>query len=170
MKIYKTFETERLFIRPTKEEDAAFIFELLNSPKWLKHIGDRNVHSVEDAKNYIDTKMKPQLESHGYSNNTVIRKSDGVKIGTCGLYDRGGLEGVDIGFAFLPAHEKQGYAYESAARILKAGFKDFGIKKVCAITLEVNVSSQNLIKKLGLKFIKMIKMDGDEEELMYFST
>jgi len=170
MKTYKTFETERLFIRPTEEKDAAFIFELLNSPKWLKHIGDRKVYSVADAKNYIDIKMKPQLLSHGYSNNTVIRKSDGVKIGTCGLYDREGLEGVDIGFAFLPAYEKHGYAYESAARVLKAGFEDFNIKKVCAITLEVNGNSQNLIKKLGLKFVKMIKMDGDEEELMYFST
>lgn len=168
MKDYKTFETERLFIRPTTEEDADFIFELLNTPKWIKHIGDRNVQSADDARNYINEKMKPQLESLGYTNNTVIRRSDGVKIGTCGLYDREGLEGVDIGFAFLPAYEKQGYAFESAARILKAAFEDFNIELVSAITIEKNTDSQNLIKKLGLKFIKMIKISGDEEELMLF--
>lgn len=168
MKNYKTFETDRLLIRPTMDEDASFILELMNTPKWIAGIGDRNLSSVEDAKIYINQKMKPQLESHGYSNNTVIRKSDGVKLGTCGLYDREGLEGVDIGFAFLPAHEKQGYAFESAARILQAGFEDFNIKLVSAITTPENMDSQKLIKKLGLKYIKMVEIPGDDVELMLF--
>lgn len=82
-----TFKTERLIIRPTSIDDAAFINELLNSPKWKQYIGDRNINSVGDASAYIINKMLPQLEKLGYSNNTVIRKSDGKKIGTCGLYN-----------------------------------------------------------------------------------
>jgi len=109
--VYKEFETERLIIKPTSEKDGEFIFELLNTPKWIEFIGDRNVKSVEDAKEYIQNKMTSQLERLGYSNYTLIKKPDGVKIGTCGLYDREGLEGIDIGFAFLPEYEKKGYAY-----------------------------------------------------------
>ncbi len=45
----KTFETERLILKPTSEEDAAFIFDLLNTPKWLKYIGDRNIKTVESG-------------------------------------------------------------------------------------------------------------------------
>ena len=97
------FETERLFIRPTSLEDAPFIFELLNPPKWKKFIGDRNIHSIKDAEAYIENKMLPQLEKLGYTNNTVIRKFDRQKIGSCGLYNREGIEGVDIGFSLLPA-------------------------------------------------------------------
>jgi len=82
------FETERLIIRPTSLKDSAFICELLNTPKWKKYIGDRNIHSVKDAETYIVNKMLPQLEKLGYSNNTLIRKSDGQKIGTCGLYNK----------------------------------------------------------------------------------
>ena len=111
---YKTFESERLIIKPTLEEDAAFIFKLFNSPKWLKNIGDRNITSPDMAKDYILTKMQPQLERLGFSNYTLIRKMDHVKIGCCGLYDREGLEGIDIGFAFLPEYEGKGYAYEAA--------------------------------------------------------
>lgn len=48
------------------------------------------------------------------NSNTVIRKLDNVKIGTCGLYDREGIDGVDIGFAFLPEYEKKGFAFENA--------------------------------------------------------
>ena len=66
MKKYAHFETERLFLQPTTEEDAGFILELLNSPKWLEYIGDRSVHTEEDAKQYIKNKISPQLEKLGY--------------------------------------------------------------------------------------------------------
>ncbi|WP_440881316.1 hypothetical protein [Tenacibaculum sp. C7A-26P2] len=61
----KTFETERLCIIPTTENDARFIYELLNTPKWIKHIGDRGIKTIEHAKDYIKEKMIPQLERLG---------------------------------------------------------------------------------------------------------
>lgn len=165
---YKRFETERLKIIPTTEKDAEFILELFNSPKWLKYIGDRNVRTVEEAKNYIKTKMLPQLEKYGYSNYIVINKADKKKIGTCGLFDRVGLEGIDIGFAFLPEYEKKGFAFEAANRIKTAAFEDFGINMLSGITTKDNVPSQKLLEKLGLKLIGTAKlMDKDEELLLY---
>jgi len=169
MKIYKHFETDRLFLKPTTSADAEFIFELVNTPKWLANIGDRNVKSVEDAKAYIKEKMTPQLEKLGYGNYTLIRKVDNIKIGTCGLYDREGLEGIDIGFALLPAYENLGYGYESAAKLLKIGIKEFHIKRISAITTKENIVSQKLIEKLGLKYVNTIKMPDDEEELLLYS-
>lgn len=77
---YKSFQTVRLILEPTSEKDAPFIFELMNTPKWIKYIGDRNVNSIEEAKEYIINKMQPQLEKLGYSNYTVIRKVDNVKL------------------------------------------------------------------------------------------
>lgn len=163
-------ETERLFLRPTNTEDAEFLLELMNSPKWLKNIGDRKVRTVQDAINYIETKVKTQQQRLGFSNYTVIRKSDQTKIGTCGLYDRDGLEGVDIGFAFLPEYEKMGYAYESASKMMEMGIQHFGLTKISAITLQENRESQRLIEKLGLKFEKRIKLPNDEEELLLYTA
>lgn len=165
---HKTFETERLLLRPTSEEDAAFILELLNSPKWLRYIGDRNVQTVESAREYIRERMLPQLQKLGYSNYTVIRKSDGVKMGTCGLYDREGLEGIDLGYAFLPEHERQGYALESARLLTHAAFEEFGIRELFAITTEENRSSRNLLEKLGMKPDGPISIPGDDEELLLY--
>ena len=51
---------------------------------------------------------------------------------------------------------------------LKAGKEDFGLQKVCAITTKENVASQKLINKLGLKFIKIISIETDKEDLMYY--
>lgn len=166
----KTYETKRLFIRPTQIEDAHFIFELMNTPAWHKFIGDRNIKTVEDAKHYIVSKMNKEFKEKGFSNNTLIRKNDGVKIGTCGLYDREGIEGVDIGFALLPAYGKQGYAFEAASKMLQIANQEFGFNEISAITLETNFPSQNLLLKLGLTKLGIITLPGSDEELLLFKT
>lgn len=165
---YKTFETERLYLVPTAEKDALLIYEIFNSPKWLTNIGDRKVYSEEDAKIYIRTKMRPQLERLGFSTYTIIRKVDKAKIGTCGLYDREGLEGLDVGFAFLPQFEKKGYAFEASSELLRAAREEFGITTIKAITTKENFESQKLLEKLGLELNGLVKVPGDEEELLLY--
>ena len=168
MQNYLSFETERLILKPTTPEDAAFLLELVNTPKWLANIGDRNVRTLADAKKYIAERITTQLVRLGYANYTVIRKSDGTKMGSCGLYDREGLEGIDIGFAFLPEYEGQGYAYESAQKVLDAAISQFGIKRIQGITIPENIASQKLLEKLGLKFVEMTQIAGDDAELMLY--
>ena len=97
-----------------------------------------------------------------------IPKSDKKKIGTCGLYDREGLEGVDIGFGFLPEFEQKGYAFESALKVKQLAKDKFNLKQINAITSQMNVSSQKLLEKLGLEYKKLIKLPNSEEELMFF--
>lgn len=165
---YKSFETDRLLLKPFAVTDAAFLLRLLNSPKWLQYIGDRKVYTEEEAANYINTRMISQLERLGYGNNLVIRKEDNMPMGACGLYERPGLPLVDIGFAFLPEFEGKGYGYEAASRLLQASKEEFAIQKVCAITTKENLPSQKLLHKLGLQFVKNIFMEGDKDELMYY--
>lgn len=165
---YKIFETERLILKPFDITDSAFLIRLLNSPKWLQYIGDRNVHTEEEAVAYIKERMITQLEKLGFGNNLVIRKEDNTPIGACGLYERPGLPLIDIGFAFLPEYEGRGYGFEAASRLLDAGKNDFYLQKVSAICTQDNTASQKLLGKLGLTFIKLIQMDSDRDELMYY--
>lgn len=167
---YKVFKTERLLLRPTSTEDADFILELLNTPKWLKFVGDRNVRTVEEAKVYIEERMLPQLHTHGYSNYTMIRGDDGKKVGCCGLYDREGLEGVDIGFALLPAYENMGYAFEGSSEIMRAAKDHFSIRIIKGITSQEHLASQKLLKKLGMVCIGKVILPDEEEELLVFET
>lgn len=161
-------ETERLLLKAIDQSDAAFECELLNTPKFIAYIGDRNVRSEDEAAVYIKEKMLPQFERLGYGNYVVIRKDDNIKLGTCGLFGREGLDGIDIGFAFLPQYEGYGYAFEAASRLKEEAFSKFGLHTICAITTVDNTSSRRLIEKLGLQFIKIIKLEGDDTELMYY--
>ncbi len=166
--VYTSFETERLFITPTTEKDTDFIYQLLNTPKWKVFIGDRKIHTNQDATAYIQQRMLPQLEKLGYGNYTVLRKSDGEKLGSCGLYNREGLEGIDIGFAFLPQFEKKGYAFESVSKLLEVAINDFHIRDLKAITTKENIASQNLLTKIGLQFVKTITMPNEDKELLLY--
>ena len=168
MKIYKTFETERLLLKPISLEDAELIFELLNSPKWIKHIGDRNIKSIKDAKKYIRTKMLPQQIRIGFSVYTLVIKQNYIKIGTCGLYDRDGIDGIDIGFALLPEYEKKGYAFDSSKKLMNVAFNEFGIKEISAITTEENISSNKLLHRLGFQLNGITKLPNDDEELLLY--
>lgn len=163
-----SIETTRLLLIPTSVADATFFYELLNTPKWIQFIGDRKVYSVSDAEKYITERMLPQFEKLGYGNFTVILKQDGQKIGSCGLYDREGIDGVDIGFAFLPAFEQAGYAFESAQALLNTGKNTFKLPKINAITTKENIKSQQLIEKLGLTFQKEITIPNDTETLLLY--
>jgi len=165
---FLSFETERLWLRPTLVGDASFIYELVNSEKWIRFIGDRNVTSIQDAEVYISNRMVSQLERLGYSNYTIIRKADNLKIGTCGLYDREGLEVVDIGFALLPAYEGYGYAFEAADKLKQAAFEIFGLKEICAITTKDNLSSGKLLEKLGMTLNGTVTLPNAEEELLLY--
>ncbi|MGB1152024.1 MAG: GNAT family N-acetyltransferase, partial [Schleiferiaceae bacterium] len=86
MSSYLSFESDRLYLRPTTEEDAALVLSILTAPKALKFIGDRNLHSEEDAREYIRQRALPQLRDRGYANYTLVTKETGTKVGVCGLY------------------------------------------------------------------------------------
>jgi len=163
-----TFETTRLHLTPTSAEDAALFLELLNTPKWLKYIGDRNVKTLAASKTYIEERVRPQFDRLGYGNYTLALKNNGTKIGCCGLYDREGLEGVDIGFSLLPEFEQKGYGYEAAVMIRDLGLKRFNLPKIGAITVPENEASIALLEKLGLVFIKTMRLENDPQELRYY--
>lgn len=166
----KFYETERLIIRPMSVEDGAFILDLYNRPKFIKYIGDRNLKTVSDAENYIRNRFLPQFEKLGFGNYLMITKEGRHKIGGVGIFEREGLDIVDIGFSLLDEFEGKGYAYEAAVKVKSIGMDDFGLQKISAITTKDNFSSQKLIEKLGLKFHKFVHIPGDPEELMYYET
>ena len=170
MKKINHLETERLTMRPISSDDAEFILELYNSPKFIEFIGDRNINNTEDAANYIIQKFLPQYEKLGFGNYLITRKSDGKKIGSVGIFEREGLDVHDIGFSFLPEFEGNGYGFESASKLLETVVEGFSLKKISAITTKTNFSSQKLIEKLGLKFQKMVTLPDDDVELLYYET
>lgn len=151
-------------------EDADLILELYNMPNFIKFIGDRNINSLVDAENYIKAKFLPQFEKLGFGNYLIELKDGNIKIGGVGIFERQGLDIVDIGFSVLERFEGKGYMFEAAQKVKSIGMDDFGLNKISAITSKDNFSSQKLIERLGLKFQKYVTLPNEDEELMYYET
>lgn len=151
-------------------DDADLILELYNMPNFIKFIGDRNIKSLADAENYIKAKFLPQFEKLGFGNYLIELKEGNIKIGGVGIFEREGLDIVDIGFSVLERFEGKGYMFEAAQKIKSIGMDDFGLNKISAITSKDNFSSQKLIERLGLKFQKYVTLPNEDEELMYYET
>lgn len=155
-------------LRPIDARDAQFVCDLFNSAKFLQYIGDRKVRSAQDAEKYIEERMRPGSGGHVLVNYVMIRKEDGAKMGSCGLFNREGLDGVDIGFALLSDYERQGYAAEAAFRVRDAAFEEFDMKEIIAITDMENRASQALLEKLGLCREGTTTLPNEVQELFLY--
>ena len=165
----QVLETDRLILRRLTVQDAAFIFELLNDPAWLRYIGDKNIRHPDDAAGYIRDRPMASYEQFGFGLYLVERKADATPIGICGLIKRDTLPDVDIGLAFLPAFRRAGYAYESALAVLDHGRCDFGLKRIVALTAPDNDDSIRILEKLGFQFEQLITMSGDGSPTKLFA-
>ncbi|WP_017734029.1 GNAT family N-acetyltransferase [Nafulsella turpanensis] len=141
--------TNRLLLDPIGLSDADFVLELVNLPDWVKYIGERQVHSLEAAKDYI-SKM---------TNNSKIKywvvklKEDRTAIGVVTFIKRDYLQHHDVGFAFLPNYRKQGYAYEATVAVIDDVKRNrLSHTHILATALEDNVKSIKLLEKLGFQF------------------
>ena len=155
-------ETSRLLIRPIALTDAAFMYELVNTEGWLQFIGDRNVGDLKAAETYIKgLQENPNIHYH-----TVGLKESKETIGVVTLIKREEEEQPDIGFAFLPKYQKQGYAFEASKAFLNTLLASDAFDQLIAITLSYNLASIHLLERLGFSLLKEVKRE--EELLKYY--
>lgn len=165
----EVLRTPRLVLRRVTLDDAAFILELVNQPSWLQYIGDKGVRNLDDAKRYLEQGPLDMYRRLGFGLFRVELKSRGEPLGLCGLLRRDTLDAIDIGFAFLPQHWKQGYAYESAAAVLDYAGNVLKQPRVLAITSPDNNRSICLLEALGFTFERMLRLGEGTPEVRLFA-
>jgi ribosomal-protein-alanine N-acetyltransferase len=163
-------ETERLKLREFSKEDAPFLLELLNTPEWLKFIGDRNVRTLDAAREYAANRLMSSYHRFGFGLYMVELKGTSTPIGMCGLVRREALDDVDLGFAFLPQFTGHGYAKEAGTATMDLARKKVKSKRLVAITMVDNSHSINLLRKLGFNFEKTVNFPGEDQTLMMYSV
>ena len=162
-------ETDRLTFRQLTLADAPFIVELVNTPGWLRFIGERNIKTSEQAENYLENGPIASYAQNGFGLYGVELKSEKTLIGMCGLIKRETLPDPDIGFAFLPEFTGSGFAFEAADAVVSLATNTLKLPVVLAITLPENGPSRKLLEKIGLKFVRMTS-SPDKEDLMLYSN
>lgn len=166
----KVLETERLILREFDLNDAPFIHELLNSPGWLKYIGDRKIKTLADALDYLANVPLKSYRQHSFGLSMIELKETKQAVGMCGIIIRDYLAHPDIGYALLPQFEGNGYAVEITSALLQHAGRKWDIKTIYAITTADNIQSKKVLSKIGMKFQNKINVPGDEKPLDLYST
>lgn len=159
--------TNRLLLRELGLDDAPFIVELVNTPGWLKFIGDRNIRSVDQAKTYLEKGPIKSYRENGFGLWGVSLKESETLIGMCGLLKRDALEHPDIGYAFLTTYMGKGYAIEITKATMDFAKTTLNLTTLCAITHPENIASIKLLGKLGMRFKEKLSFKEGEDSLLF---
>lgn len=163
-------ETERLTIRQLNTDDVEFVVRLLNEESFIRYIADKQVRTTDDAVNYLRNGPISSYNNYGFGLNLVLLKGSNVPIGMCGLLKRDELDYPDLGYAFLPEFWGKGYAREAAVSVLREEMARYSLDVVQAVTLPDNLSSNELLKKVGFTLKGSMALYGLQNNLYEYGV
>lgn len=151
-------KTERLSLRPLVPDDAKDYAAMRFHPevaKWLPAPGVTD--PVEAAHATID-RFASSWQTRRYAPWGIFL--DGRLIGHGGLNYVPEFEATEVLWALHPDAWGKGYATEVARAALVYGFDTLDLGLIFAITLESNLASQAVMKRLGLTYRKRVEYKG----------
>ena len=164
-------ESKRLRLRRLEpDRDAAPMLALLNDPGFLLFIGDRNVRSEDQAREYIALRVLHSYALNGFGMYAIERLADGAWLGNAGLVRRDGLPGPDIGYAVLSEFAGQGYASEAARAVVAHARAELGIEDLYGITDLDNVASGRILLGLGMHQRGVIQLPNVDSASRLYAT
>lgn len=166
----EVLRTRRLVLSELGPDDAPFLVELLNTPGFLAHIGDRGVRDEAGALEYLRGGPWASYAQHGFGLWRVGLRKDARALGICGLLQRDHLKAPDIGYALLPSAEGQGIAAEAASAVLDYGFGVLRLPRVYAVIAPGNTRSIRLAQRLGMRPCADQPMTECGEGLLLYRT
>jgi len=153
------FSSERLTFHAMDLSDLPLVESLfLEASAMLFYPADK---IREQAKEWIQV-MQRFYHDTNLGSWLLLRKTDGVFIGQCGL-NKTPLcsEGVfELGFSILKQHWNKGYATEAAQRCIDLAKENDQINTLIAIVDVDNDASQRVLSKLPLIYKNIVNHGG----------
>ena len=144
--------TERLVIRPYREDDAMALHEVFGSPevmKWTPSPPSKDV--AETTQRLARTMAFTARQPPGMGLWALERKDTSEFLGQVGLFP---VEGkgpeVEVAYELAPRIWGHGYATEAARALVDYGFGELGLGRIVALILPDNARSRKVASKCGL--------------------
>ena len=147
-------ETERLILRKWKDEDY-LEFRKMNADLEVMRFFPKTLNETESDQ--FAERIKTDIAKNGYGLFAVEEKSSRSFIGFIGFkeanFEAEFTPCMEIGWRLTKSAWGKGYATEGARACLTAAFETFGIEQVYSFTAKINLPSENVMKKIGMKKI-----------------
>ncbi len=145
-------QTERLILREYQESDFDGVHAFASEPKTVQFM-TWGPNTPEDTRKFIQASHAHQTADPRRDFLFVVElRADCQIIGGCGIHiRRPEHQGAEIGYAFHPNSWGQGYGTETAAALLKFGFKTLKLHRIAATCDPRNIGSARIMEKNGMR-------------------
>jgi RimJ/RimL family protein N-acetyltransferase len=143
--------TERLWLRPWRDEDLEPYAAMNADPRVMEHFPA--LLSREETEAQV-VRIRAHFAQHGWGLWAVEVPGVTPFAGFVGLntvpFTAPFTPAVEIGWRLAPEHWGSGYATEGARAALGVAFRQLGLDEVVSFTVPANVRSRRVMEKLGL--------------------
>lgn len=164
-------ETDRLLLRRFTADDIDLIVELDGDPEVKRYIDNGAPVDLEDLNETMAWWLRYYDMSECYGFWAAIEKATDEFIGW--FHYRPG-EGAgplepELGYRLRRDSWGRGFGSEGSRALIDKGFREFGVERVYAQTMAVNIGSRRVMEKAGLRFVRLfdsewpVRIPGDEE-------
>jgi RimJ/RimL family protein N-acetyltransferase len=147
------FETERLVIRPWRDDDVEPWIAMGLDPRVMEFFP--TVYTREEAA-AAAARMRQRLDENGYGWWVVEVKGGAPFAGVIALqdvpFDAHFTPALEVGWRLSYDHWGAGYASEGARAALDFAFATLDRTEVVAITAAINTRSQRVMQRLGMSY------------------
>ena len=152
MSLDNTIKTDRLLLRPWREEDLEPFAQLNADPRVMEYFC--KLLSRQESDNHIIQFHSPHIDKYGWGFWAASLIETGEFIGFIGLkhvyFEAHFTPAVEIGWRLAFNHWGKGYATEGALAALQYGFNTLNLEEVVAYTAAQNKRSRRVMEKIGM--------------------
>ncbi len=150
---FTNLETERLLLKNINQSDREFIFRQFSDKVVTKYLYDEEpLTDVNEADGIISFYLQP--EPRAQHRWIIQRKTDGLRMGTCGFHCWNSKDRkVEIGYDLKEEFWGNGYMHEALKKIIGFAKLRMNITEILACIYIENQKSINLVSRLG--FVKV---------------
>jgi RimJ/RimL family protein N-acetyltransferase len=165
-------ETERLVLRQFTNDDVDNLVELDSDPEVMRFInGGRPTPRDEIETDALPAFLGYHERYGGYGFWAAVERSTGRFVGWFHFRPADGAPPgeVELGYRLRRSAWGKGYATEGSRALIDKGFAEFGVQRVVASTMVVNVASRRVLEKAGLRLVRIVHqpwpdyIEGQEE-------
>lgn len=145
-----TVETERLVMRPFRDDDTDRYFEILDTPEVRASLHLPSSFDRDAAWQQLAWWLG-QWALRRSGAWAVELRATGEMIGRAGTHrpERVGWPGLEVGWTFDPAHWGNGYATEAGRATVEWAFANHDDPELVSCILPANTASQAVAGRLG---------------------
>jgi ribosomal-protein-alanine N-acetyltransferase len=144
-----TIETERLVLRPFRQDDLDDLFAILGDAETMRFYP--RPYTREEVEGWIRRNLE-RFEESGWGLWAILDKGTDEFLGDCGVTDQD-VEGViepEIGWHVKRSRWRQGIATEAAVAHRDRAFDELGFRRLISLIRPENVASRGVAEKLGM--------------------